>query len=164
MRLPIFTKRPWSITRIRSALRIVVRRWATTMAVRPARAMMAPWLPAELAAVGRAYAAGLCALAGPGVLSVSGSCGRTPRMPAGAGLGADPGAWTEPGLTLGTWDGTSAGAIERVHSRSQVCRFFAAGVVDEVLPALCACRLTLSDGGASGVAAVCRRPVKDPPR
>ena len=43
------------------------------------------------------------ALVGPGVLSVSGSCGRTPRMPAGAGLGVDPGTWTEPGLNLGTW-------------------------------------------------------------
>ena len=36
VRLPISTMRPWSITRIRSAFRTVVRRWATTIAVRPA--------------------------------------------------------------------------------------------------------------------------------
>ena len=103
------------------------------------------------------------ALVGPGVLSVSGSCGRSPRTPAGAGLGADPGTWTEPGLTLGTWP-EPVPAPSNVSTVGHKCVGFSqlgggrgpAGSV--CLPA------TLSVGGACGVAAVCRRPVKDPPR
>ena len=105
----------------------------------------------------------LCSLVGPGVLSVPGSCGRLPRMPANAGPGADPDTCTKPGLNLGRWpapmpapSGVCTAGRKRV-SFSQLCGGRApAGSVRS--PAV------LSDGGACGVAAVCRRPVKDPPR
>ena len=45
----------------------------------------------------------LCALIGPGVLSVPGSCGRLPRMSASAGLAAGRNTCTKPGPNLGTW-------------------------------------------------------------
>ena len=59
-----------------------------------------------------------------------------------AGPGADPDTCTEPGLNLGTWPAPSG--------------VRAAGSVRLVA--------ALPDGGACGVAAVCRRPEKGPPR
>ena len=66
--------------------------------------------------------------------------------PASADPGAGPNTYTKPGLNMGTWPAS-------MPAPSGVCT---AGSVR--LPA------ALPDGGAWGVAAVCRRPGKDPPR
>ena len=83
--------------------------------------------------------------------------------PASAGPDADLETCTKPGLNLCTWpaplparSGVCTAGRKRV-SLSQLCGGRARA--DTVrLPA------AFSDGGACGVAAVCRRPVKDPPR
>ena len=105
----------------------------------------------------------LCALVGPGVLSVPGSYGRPVKTPASAGLEAGPNTCTKPGLNLGTWpepwlapSGVSADGYKH-------CWSFAAVWWSS------SCRLCMVAGyspvwSSSDVAAVCRRPVKDPPR
>ena len=80
-----------------------------------------------------------------------------------AGPDTGPNTCTKPGLNLGTWP-------EPLSAPSGVCT---AGHKRVSLSQLCggrdpagSVRMTaaLPDGGARGVAAVCRRPVKDPPR
>ena len=80
-----------------------------------------------------------------------------------AGPGTDLDTCTKPGLNLGTWpvpmpapSGVCTAGRKRV-SLSQLC----GGRVPVGIARLPA---ALPHGGACGVAAVCRRPVKDPPR